>query len=135
MSGAALADAAAALVGVRFRLHGRDPGTGLDCIGLFAAAMAALGRPVELPTGYPLRLSQLSGWLPEPDACGMVPVEPPFVQGDVVLLAAGPGQFHLAIAGPGHGWVHAHAGLRRVVCQPDRPAGRIIHQWRLLPHS
>ena len=33
MSAQALAEAAAALVGSRFRLHGRDPATGLDCIG------------------------------------------------------------------------------------------------------
>ncbi|NCU12457.1 MAG: hypothetical protein GXC70_09960, partial [Sphingomonadaceae bacterium] len=44
-------------------------------------------------------------------------------------------QFHLAIAAPATGWVHAHAGLRRVVCQPQIPDGRIIHHWRLRPPS
>ena len=41
MSGAALAAAAESLVGTRFRLHGRDPDTGLDCVGLLAASLAA----------------------------------------------------------------------------------------------
>lgn len=36
---AALAEAALSLVGTRFRLHGRVAETGLDCVGLVAAAM------------------------------------------------------------------------------------------------
>lgn len=133
MTGQALAAAAAALVGSRFRLHGRDPETGLDCIGLLAAALAGCGRPLTLPTGYPLRLRALSGWLPDAAACGFCAAEPPFLPGDVVMMQPGPAQFHLAIAAPERGWIHAHAGLRRVVQDCDLPAGPIIHHWRLLP--
>jgi cell wall-associated NlpC family hydrolase len=133
MTAAALAAAAKVLVGTRFRLHGRDPATGLDCIGLFGAAMAASGRPLTLPTGYPLRLRALHGWLPDPAELGFTATEPPFAPGDVVMLVPGPAQFHLAIAAPDLGWVHAHAGLRKVVHDAALPMGTLIHHWRLLP--
>lgn len=133
MTGDDLAAAAAALVGTRFRLHGRDPATGLDCIGLLAAAMAACGQPLPLPTGYPLRLRALEGWLPDPAACGFAEAAPPYLPGDVVMIVPGPAQFHLAIAAPGNGWVHAHAALRKVIRDPALPKGPVTHHWRLLP--
>lgn len=128
-----LAAAALDLVGCRFRLHGRDPGSGLDCIGLLAAAMNRAGMPVTLPTGYPLRLRALEGWLPDPADLGFETAELPFRPGDVVLLAPGPAQFHLAIAAAPDGWVHAHAGLRRAVHAPALPVVPIILHWRLAP--
>ena len=127
-----LATAAEQLVGVPFRLHGRDPGTGLDCIGLFAAAMALAGRPVEVPTGYTLRLRNLAQWLPDPASCGFAITGAPPEQGDVVLLRPSAGQVHLAIAASADGWIHAHAGLRRVVRDAALPDGAIITSWRLL---
>lgn len=133
MTGADLAAAAETLIGTRFRLHGRDPATGLDCIGLFAAALALCGRRIAMPTGYSLRLNRIEPWLPEPLACGFAPAEPPFLAGDVIMLIPGPAQYHLAIAARTGGWVHAHAGLKRTVLQPGRPDGTIIHHWRLLP--
>ena len=135
MSGAALAEAAASLVGTPFRLHGRDPVQGLDCIGLLAAAMAAIDRPLRLPTGYPMRLADLGAWLPGPESCGFSLAEPPFLPGDAILLRPGPAQFHLAIAAPDLGWVHAHAGLRLVVHDAALPSGPILHHWRLAPAS
>ena len=128
-----LAHAAEQLVGVPFRLHGRDPATGLDCIGLFAAAMALAGRAVEVPTGYTLRLRELARWLPDPASCGFALAAGPLQPGDAVLLRPGPGQVHLTIAGSAGGWIHAHAGLRRVVHDAQMPAGRVITCWRLLP--
>lgn len=128
-----LAREAEKLVGTRFRLHGRDPKTGLDCIGLLAAAMARGGHRLDLPTGYPLRLRDLSQWLPAPDACGFALAALPCQSGDVVMLVPGPAQFHLAIADRALGWVHAHAGLRRVVRDAALPAGALIHHWRLQP--
>lgn len=133
MSAQALAQAAQSLVGARFRLHGRDPDTGLDCIGLLAAAMRLIGSPLVLPSGYPLRLSDLSAWLPDPAQCGFAPAFEPFRPGDVVMLLPGPAQYHLAIAADDGGWIHAHAGLRRVVHDPNLPAGPISHHWRLAP--
>jgi len=66
MTARRLARAAESLVGTPFRLHGRDPRAGLDCIGLFAAAMQRTGTPVTVPTGYTLRVSDLARWLPDP---------------------------------------------------------------------
>jgi cell wall-associated NlpC family hydrolase len=126
-----LAREAEGLVGARFRLHGRDPETGLDCIGLLAAAMERGGQPIALPTGYPLRLTDLAQWLPDPKICCFVETSAPFLPGDVVMLQPGPAQFHLAIADRALGWIHAHAGLRRVVRDAALPSGPITVHWRL----
>lgn len=128
-----LASEAEKLVGCPFRLHGRDPRSGIDCIGLLAAAMARAGRSIVLPTGYPLRLNDLTRWLPDPQECGFAPANLPFESGDLVLTRPSPGQAHLAIAGPALTWIHAHAGLRRVVSEIGIPAGSILYHWRLSP--
>lgn len=129
---AELAAAAAGLAGTPWRLHGREPETGLDCIGLLAAAMAAIGRPVTLPTGYTLRLRDPDQWIPDPAALGFRPAGPRIAPGDVILLRSGPAQIHLAIASPDRRWVHAHAGLRRVVIQDAMPDGHLFGRWRLI---
>ena len=131
MTPARLAREAEALLGTRFRLHGRDPATGLDCIGLLVAALARAGHHITVPTGYPLRLRQLALWLPDPAVCGFAPACEPFRPGDVVMLQPGPAQFHLAIADRGLGWIHSHAGLRRVVREAALPVGTVTAHWRL----
>ncbi|MGB3625580.1 MAG: hypothetical protein WA989_07125, partial [Henriciella sp.] len=51
----AFAGAARALIGTPFRLHGRDPASGIDCVGLVHCALLAIGRrPPPLPH-YTLR--------------------------------------------------------------------------------
>ena len=126
-----LACAAEELEGSPFRLHGRDPATGLDCIGLLSAAMAQAGQPIVLPSGYPWRLRDLSQWLPPPHSCGFSVARGPVRPGDAIMLQPGPAQFHLAIAARGGRWVHAHAGLRRVVISAELPVGEITAHWRL----
>ena len=126
-----LASAAEVLIGTPFRLHGRDPLTGLDCIGLLGAAMARGGHPITLPTGYPLRLRDLGQWLPDPASIGFARARSACRAGDVVLLQPGAAQFHLAIADRSGGWIHAHAALRRVVRDAALPAGTITAHWRL----
>lgn len=130
-SGEALARAAEQLVGCRFRLHGRDPATGLDCIGLLAASLEACGRAATLPTGYPLRLTRLDGWMPDARTLGFAPAASAVEPGDVMLVVPGPAQFHLAIAGRDGGTIHAHAGLRRVVHTASLPDGPLAGHWRL----
>lgn len=132
MSGDALAAAAEALAGARFRLHGRDPATGLDCIGVLAAALAAIGRPAPLPTGYALRARRLPALAGIVSACGFGGAEGAVRPGDVMLLRVGPCQYHFAIALAGGRFVHAHAGLRRVVVAPGPPPWPILRRWRLL---
>lgn len=134
MTGNDLAAAAQSLVGTPFRLHGRDPQSGLDCIGLFGAAMACAGFPVTLPNGYPLRTLAPEAWLPAPESCGFATAEGVTKPGDVLLMRLGAAQVHLAIVAA-QGWVHAHAGLRRVVCGPPLAEARITHRWRLAPHN
>jgi murein DD-endopeptidase / murein LD-carboxypeptidase len=104
-----------ALIGVPFRLHGRDVASGLDCVGVVALV---LGETI-VPTGY--RLRQGSSDLIEAGliAAGLNPVGDP-VAADILLIAVGPAQFHLAVMTDA-GFVHACAGLRRVVETPGMP--------------
>lgn len=132
MSGPALAAAAEALVGTRFRLHGRDPATGLDCIGVFAAAMAATGRPAAVPNGYALRQRDLAAFRPLAAGFGFIEASGDILPGDVLMFAVGAGQFHLGLAVGGGRLVHAHAGLRRVVRGPAGEAWRLAGHWRLI---
>lgn len=125
-----LAQAALGLVGTPFRLHGRDPATGLDCIGLVGAALAAAGGQPVAPAGYSLRNLGIDRWLPLAERSGLTPVSGPIEGDDVLLFALGFAQHHLGIAINPVDIVHAHAGLRRVVRQPRDPAWRIGAIWR-----
>lgn len=133
--GAALADAAAELVGTPFRAHGRDPATGLDCVGLVITALSAVGEAPVSPGGYALRNLAVTQWLPLAGPAGLVPAEGEIHPGDVLLIALGFAQHHLVIADGTASVVHAHAGLRRVVRQPRDPAWQIIAHWRRAPAS
>ncbi len=135
VSSDALADAALALVGCPFRLHGRDPATGLDCVGLVSAALAAVGAQPIAPTGYGLRNLDIDQWLPLAGQSGLLPASGPLGVGDVVLIALPNCQHHLVIVTDAGNVVHAHAGLRRVVRQPLDPAWRIYARWRAEPLS
>lgn len=114
-------DAARAAVGVRFRLHGRDPATGLDCVGLVALATGCAA-----PTGYPLRGGEpgrIAGML---DA---VLMRGELAAGAVLLMRTGPGQLHLGVW-TGSGLIHADAGLARVVERPGVVAWPLLGIWR-----
>ncbi|WP_249340222.1 NlpC/P60 family protein [Sphingopyxis sp. L1A2A] len=121
--------AAQAMVGVRFRPQGRDPATGLDCVGLVWAAYAAAGARLPGPTNYPLR-----GWSRARveaglAAAGFAPVQDAAQVGDVALIACAAGQFHLGLIGAAT-FVHAHAGLRRVVETPVDALAHDAVRWR-----
>ncbi|MCI4589838.1 C40 family peptidase [Sphingobium sp. BYY-5] len=124
MSGGERAVAVArALIGVPFRLHGRDR-AGLDCVGL---AALAIGR-VDVPCAYGLRsgdVARAEGWL---RAAGLRRVASGRA-GDLALVQPGPLQLHLMI-GTGEGFVHAHAGLGRVVEMPGASPWPIMGWWR-----
>lgn len=127
-----LARSAETLVGSGFRLHGRDPATGLDCIGVLAAALQRIGRPAPLPTGYRLR----TRFVPDLDSiaavAGLTAVGASARPGDVLFVRCAPDQFHLMIATTTGRYVHAHAGLKRVVLSRDPLAWPIVRQWRLI---
>lgn len=126
--GDALAREALGLLGVPFRLHGRSTKTGVDCVGLVALAAWAAGHRGKAPERYALRgghASQFETWL---KMAGLRRVEE-MTPGDVVLVQAGVRQFHLMVRA-GSGFVHAHAGLRRVVEMPGKSPWPVISVWR-----
>lgn len=131
--GAALAAAGLALVGSPFRLNGRDPASGIDCVGLVHAALAAAGAQPVAPRGYGLRNLGIAQWLPLAQQSGLEPASGPRAPGDVLLIALVHCQHHLVIAADDANVIHAHAGLRRVVRQPFDPAWQICAHWRLAP--
>ena len=131
MSGAALARVAEALVGAPFRLHGRDPASGLDCVGLLVAALAAIGRHPPAPRAYGLRNRDIGSALAFVPGMGLADICGATLPGDVLLVRAGPLQDHLLIAAAGSRFIHAHAGLRRVVATPGPLAWPLLRHWRL----
>jgi cell wall-associated NlpC family hydrolase len=131
MSGSELAAAAEELAGAPFRLQGRDPQTGLDCIGVLSAALSAIGRPVAFPIGYRLRASRLDGLETWAAAAGFAPASLPFKAGDVLIVRPGACQFHLLILLPANRFVHAHARLKRVAVAPGPVPWPIAGHWRL----
>lgn len=133
MTGLELANAAEALVGTAFRLHGRDPCTGLDCIGLIDRALSAIGRHALFPNGYALRTGQWPDLDKIASSRGFAATDQPILPGDVLLLKPSVSQMHFVIAGSRAGtWVEAHAGLRRVVIAAISDQFPIIRRWRLV---
>lgn len=132
MSSESLAAAAEALVGVPFRLHGRDPASGLDCIGVLAHALLAIGRPADLPDAYSLRARHVTGLAEIAEQCGFAPATGGFAPGDVLFTRIGPVQFHLLIAARDCRFVHAHAGLRQVEIGELGAGWPVVGHWRLV---
>lgn len=130
--GPALAAAAQQLVGCKFRLHGREPATGLDCIGVLAAALTAIAVRVSFPTGYCIRTGRFAALPTLAASHGFVRASGATLPGDVLFTRPGPSQLHLVIAAlvPGQ-FVEAHAGLRRVVMTTGPLADPVLQKWRL----
>jgi hypothetical protein len=126
MTGASIVAAARAAVGCRFRLQGRDPALGLDCVGLVAVALGGRG---EVPADYALRSGDAERAEDGLRAAGLCRVNQAEA-GDVLLLRAGPGQLHLAIRSEA-GIIHAEAALRRVVERPGAVPFALVSAWRL----
>jgi cell wall-associated NlpC family hydrolase len=118
---------ARALVGCRFRPQGRDTATGLDCVGVI---VTAFGLPVDaVRRDYRIRglhrreiEAGLATWFRKVARTRVRP-------GDVLLMAVAPDQIHLAIR-TGRGFVHADAGMRKVVETPGTPPWPIVGVWR-----
>jgi murein DD-endopeptidase / murein LD-carboxypeptidase len=125
-------DAAAARalgeLGTPFRLHGRQPGIALDCVGLAAHALGLQGAPVKynLKGAYESQIEIYMDML----RADKLPPDAASRNGDLAMVQAAPRQNHLMIHA-NLGWVHAHAGLRRVVHMPGPSPWLIISLWRL----
>ena len=121
--GAEIVARARALIGTRFRPQGRSA-DGLDCIGLAAAALGVSG----VANDYPLRSGSRRRLEAGLRAAGLQSAEN-VEAGDLLLLAAGAGQLHLAVF-TGAGIVHADAGLRRIVERPGPVSWPLLSAWR-----
>lgn len=114
------------LVGVRFRPQGRSPEHGLDCVGLAALATGIEG----VRRDYALRFGDARTVARGLAGLGFEPVDPDKAQaGDLLVVRPGAGQLHIVVA-TGNGFVHADAGLRRVVEAPGRAPWPITSAWR-----
>ncbi len=125
----AVVAAARGAIGARFRLHGRDPDFGLDCVGLAAVAVRGAGYPGAVPDDYALRGGDPARIGAQFDAAGFVraaTAQP----GAIALFDSGVGQVHLAVIVPG-GIVHADAMLRRVVERPGALPWPLLGCWHL----
>lgn len=117
------------LVGVSYKLGGRCPRAGLDCIGVVALALVDHIRPDEVPCDYILRgeyLERISVFFDRADfqSLTLEILEP----GDLLLCQTAPRQLHMAVLTE-HGVVHAHAGLRRVVLTPLPLPWPMVGRW------
>jgi hypothetical protein len=117
---------AQALVGTRFRAQGRGEG-GLDCIGL---VLATFGIPPEaVRRDYRLRGDYVHEIRKQLDIHFRRVPQAKLQAGDVMLLAAGDRQLHLGVRTT-RGFVHAHAGIRRVVETPGMPEWPVLSVHR-----
>lgn len=121
--------AAEALVGVRFRLQGRDAATGMDCVGVIVAAFAAVGVRLAALDDYTLRGVSLRRAEAGLEAAGLRRTRGPILTGDVGLFALPARQLHLALLAPGR-MIHADAGLRRVAAAPANRLPEAASRWR-----
>lgn len=118
---------ARALVGTRFRPQGRNPESGLDCVGL---ALDVFGIPADLVRrDYALRGAhkrelgeQVLRFFRRIANAAAAP-------GDLIVSQCASDQLHLSICA-GSSFVHADAGLRRVVETPGRPAWACLGTYR-----
>lgn len=129
MTGMLIARAARAMVGAPFRLHGRSPETGLDCVGLCLLALREAGHDVPEPPGYALRGASMAHVARLLRAAGLRPAAGEDA-GDVLVARSGPLQLHLMIAAESS-LIHAHAGLGRVVEMPAPGPWPIAARWRI----
>jgi len=127
----AVAQAACDLVGTPFRLQGRDPEHGLDCLGVVITSLARADVALALPPDYRPRRRTFA--IPEVllREAGLIPASNAVHGGDCLLLRTGPAQVHTAVAIDRERIVHAHAGLGRVVLGPLPDSWPVLATWRL----
>ena len=128
MTASLIVNRARGLVGCAFRPQGRDPVSGLDCLGLILAAYsipcAGLRRDYRLRGNHAaelrIELARFFRRLPK-SRCR---------PGDLMLCRVAPDQLHLAV-NCGESFVHADAGLRMVVETPGTPVWQSEGIYRL----
>lgn len=117
---------AKALVGTRFRPQGRSE-DGLDCIGV---VLSTFGIPADVArSNYRLGGNHERELRDELDKHFRRVPSAQIRPGDVMLIAADDRQLHLAVRTEA-GFVHAHAGIRRVVETPGEPCWPLLEAYR-----
>ena len=119
------------MLGATFRLRGRNPEHGVDCVGLIICALEESGHAVSPPAAYALKNTGIENQFDCIRNTGFVEADGLVQRGDVILVRPGPAQHHLLIALGINRFIHAHAGLRRVVIQTGLDAESVLHHWRL----
>ena len=129
VSGEPIAARAMTQIGTPFRLHGRTPYVALDCVGLAAYAIGA----GEVVRDYSLKGVKSEFILSYMDSIGLQSLaqSTPICDGDIAIVACSPQQFHLMIRAA-DGWVHSHAGLRKVVHTPGASPWPIVAVRRMI---
>lgn len=131
----AFAAAAESFLGCPFRLHGRDPDTGLDCVGLVLCGLKLAGLKSVAPAYYGLRNTNCEKQLAAIPASGFAPISEKPECGDLLVVHPGPAQWHLLVVTQGQQYVHAHAGLRKVVQSQLPTLWPIEQHWRLIARN
>ena len=117
--------AARQMLGVPFRLQGRVPEYGLDCVGLVASAF---GLTDGVPTGYTLRGGDLQRFERIVRDLGFVRRHAGWRRSDLLMFRPGPAQVHLGLW-TGESLIHADAGLGRIVETPGIPNWPVLSAW------
>ena len=129
MTGARIADAALQQIGTPFRLLGRVPGQGLDCVGLVAHCLNEVSLTAPAIPPYALRGDYSNAIVLAFQAPDFQPAQT-MALGAIAAVRCASRQYHLMIRVPG-AWVHAHAGLGRVVSTPDPLPWPILGIWQI----
>lgn len=129
LTGDAIAVRAMTQIGTPFRVHGRTPDIALDCVGLVAFAIGAGGVIKD----YSLKGVKLDFVISYMDSIGLCFLDRAarICDGDVAITACSAQQFHLMIRAA-DGWVHSHAGLRKVVHTPGASPWPIVAMRRMI---
>ena len=106
---------ARSLVGVRFRLQGRDPAVGLDCVGVVINAFEL--QRAAFPCDYNLRGHALAKVDAVMSRHFRRVSRPAAATGDVLVFRCGPDRLHLGVHGGEH-LIQADALIGRVVERP-----------------
>jgi murein DD-endopeptidase / murein LD-carboxypeptidase len=123
-----IAERAISQIDTPFRHYGRTPHVALDCVGLtlFAIGSDDCKWQYSLKGDYVTTISahlENSGFV----RCDAMRARLP---GEIALARCAPRNQHLMIRSH-DGWVHAHAGLGRVVHMPGDSPWPLIAHWRL----
>ena len=127
VTGRTIAERALLQVGTAFRKNGRLPDVGLDCVGLVGHALAL----DDISNDYSLRgdhMARIEDYFRR-NFCIVLSPGDAVVPGDIAAVCCAPAQVHLLVR-TDQGWVHAHAGLRRVVITPDPLPWPVLSIWR-----